>query len=214
MQKAFALLAILSLLTLAACSSTPPMHARNIDVPGQQPDGAIKLPNQWSLRPLGKQIVLGDFPVNIAVHPEGKFAAILHSGYGQNEITVVEIPSGKLVSRTAIDEAFYGLAFSRNGKSIYCSGAGDELVHAFTFAEGYLFGHQTIKLRPVKQRAIPAGLCVSGDGQTLYVANVWGHRITEVDLDTQEVKGEILLGTNALLTVEADPKKTVDDDEA
>src|SRR4051794_26319849 len=79
MRKAFAWIAITSLLTLAACSSRPPMHARSIDVPGPQADGAIKLPNQWFLRPVGKQIVLGDFPVNIAVHPEGKFAAILHS---------------------------------------------------------------------------------------------------------------------------------------
>jgi len=215
MRKAFALLAISSLLALAACSSSrAPMRARDIDVPGQQSDGAIKLPNQWSLRPVGKQIVLGDFPVNIAVHPDGKFAAILHSGYGQNEITVVELPSGKLVSRTAIDEAFYGLAFARNGKTIYCSGAGDEAVHTFTFAEGYLFGRQSIKLRPVKQRAIPAGLCASSDGQMLYVANVWGHRITEVDLISQEVKGEILLGTNGLLTVESDPKQPVDEDQA
>src|SRR5438046_10494538 len=122
MRKILIWLALGSLLALGACSSRRPIQARNIDVPGQQADGAIKLPNQWSLRPVGKQIVLGDFPVNIALHPEGKFAAILHSGYGQNEITVVELPGGKLVSRTAIDEAFYGLAFARNGKTIYCSG--------------------------------------------------------------------------------------------
>ena len=63
-----------------------------------------------------------------------------------------------------------------------------------------------------QQRAIPAGLCVSRDGKTLYVANVWGHRITKVDLDTQEVAGEILIGTNALVTI--DPKKEATEDEA
>src|SRR3954468_15854671 len=150
MQKLLCGIAVSCLLTLAACSTRAPMRAQSLDLPGQQLDGAIKLPNQWSLRPVGKQIVLGDFPVNIAVHPEGKFAAILHSGYGQNEITVVELPGGKLISRTAIDEAFYGLAFARNGKTIYCSGAGDEEVRRFTFDQGYLFGRQSIKLRPVK----------------------------------------------------------------
>src|SRR4051794_14472006 len=57
--------------------------------PGQQSDGTMLLPNMWSLKPAGKQVLLGDFPVNIAVHPSGKWAAILHSGNGQNEVIVV-----------------------------------------------------------------------------------------------------------------------------
>ena len=40
-----------------------------VDLPGYRPDGSILLPNQWSLRPAGRQIELGDFPVNIALHP-------------------------------------------------------------------------------------------------------------------------------------------------
>src|SRR5690349_12856009 len=38
--------------------------------PGKRPDGSVLLPNQWSLRPVGRQIELGDFPVNIAAHPD------------------------------------------------------------------------------------------------------------------------------------------------
>src|SRR5262245_52341965 len=60
-------------------------------LPGVQPDGAVRLPNQWSLRPMGKQFLVGDFPVNIALHPSGKFAAVLHCGNGRNEIIVLEI---------------------------------------------------------------------------------------------------------------------------
>jgi len=206
-------MAVLCLLIFTGCSSPRrPVQTRNIDLPGQQADGAMRLPNQWLLRPVGKQIPLGDFPVNIAVHPGGKFAAILHCGHGQHEITVIEIASGKEICRTAIEEAFYGLAFSRDGAKIFCSGAGDESVHCFDFADGFLFYPQTIKLRPAKQLAIPAGLCVSRDGKSLYIANVWGHRITKVDLDTQQVAGEILIGTNALVTI--DPKKEATEDEA
>ena len=46
---------------------------------------------QWSLRPAGKQVSLGDFPVNIAVHPGGRYAAVMHSGYGPHEIIIVDI---------------------------------------------------------------------------------------------------------------------------
>ena len=35
------------------------------------------LPNQWSLRPAGKQLELGVFPVNIALHPSGRWLAVL-----------------------------------------------------------------------------------------------------------------------------------------
>lgn len=40
-----------------------------VDLPGYRPDGSVLLPNQWSLRPAGRQIEMGDFPVNIAVQP-------------------------------------------------------------------------------------------------------------------------------------------------
>src|SRR5450631_4013087 len=61
----------------------PPISVKQVPpqvLPGVQPDGSIRLPNQWSLRPAGKQMTLGDFPVNLALHPEGKFLAALHAG--------------------------------------------------------------------------------------------------------------------------------------
>src|SRR5579863_770620 len=83
-----------------------------VELPGLRPDGSLLLPNQWSLRPAGRQVPLGDFPVNIAVHPGGRFVAILHCGYGPHEIIVVDVEGAKAVSRTKINEAFYGLEFS------------------------------------------------------------------------------------------------------
>ena len=58
-------------------------------LPGMQASGKILLPNQWSLRPAGKQLKMGDFPVNIALHPTEPFAAVLHAGYGDHEVVIV-----------------------------------------------------------------------------------------------------------------------------
>src|SRR5918911_684902 len=55
-------------------------------LPGLQADGYVQLPNQWRLRPAGSQLELGDFPVNVAVHPDGRFLAVLHAGYRDHEI--------------------------------------------------------------------------------------------------------------------------------
>jgi YVTN family beta-propeller protein len=156
----------------------------------------VLLPNQWSLRPVGKQVEMGDFPINIAVHPGGRFAAVLHSGYGAHEILVVDIPAAHVVSRTAVHEAFYGLEFSKDGRRLFCSGAGDEAVHSYEFQQGNLTNHHQIKLRDAKLRAIPGGLAVDRAVRRLYVANVWGNRVTRVDLLPEPKVADILLGTN------------------
>src|SRR4051812_41174322 len=55
-------------------------------LPGVQPGGTILLPNQWSLRPAGRHLALGDFPINIALHPSGKWLAVLHAGFSTHEV--------------------------------------------------------------------------------------------------------------------------------
>ena len=211
-------LASLALLTLTGCRGVqaPEQAARRSpvgDVPGIQEDGAIRLPNQWSLRPAGRQFLVGDFPVNIAMHPGGKFAVVLHCGNGQHEAIVLEIPSGRQVSRAALDEAFYGIAFSKDGSQLFCSGAGQELVHAFRFKDGYLSDRTEVRLRDVKERGIPAGIACSPDGGTLYVANVWSHTISIVDLTAKTV-AELPLGTNATATAPRELPPATSEDEA
>ena len=156
--------------------------AAQVELPGSRPDGSVLLPNQWSLRPAGRQVELGDFPVNIAVHPRGRYAAILQSGYSRHEIIVVDLPSAKVVSRTPLHESFYGLAFSYNGRHLYCSGGGEEVVHVFNFKDGQLTPNRDIRLRDVHQRGVPCGLALSRNERQLFVANVWGQTVSEVDL--------------------------------
>ena len=207
MRTVFHSLSFAVLLAATACAPTRPVsdhpaapHSEfripHSELPGTRPDGSVLLPNRWSLRPVGKQVELGDFPINVAVHPGGRFAAVLHSGYSENEIRIVDIPSAQVVSRTIVHEAFYGLEFSKDGRQLFCSGAGDEVVHAYEFQQGSLTNHQRIKLRDPKLRAIPGGLVVDGAAKRLFVANVWGNRVTRVDLLPEPQVADILLGTN------------------
>jgi len=138
----------------AQIASVPPQ------LPGPQPDGSVLLPNQWSLRPAGRQIELRDFPANIAVHPGGRFAAVLHNGYSAHQISMVDLLTEKAISHVNVNQSFYGIEFSGDGKRLFCSGAGDEVIHAFDFNEGHLTNHQQIRLRDIKERGIPSGLAV------------------------------------------------------
>jgi YVTN family beta-propeller protein len=178
-------------LTLAA--------TRAADLPGQRPDGSVLLPNQWSLRPVGQQIPVGDFPVNLALHSGGKFAAVLHCGYGQHEVVVLDLAAGAIASRTKLDEAFYGLAFSKDGTRLFCSGSSGECIHAFQFADGQLTDHTTLLLQDAKHRGIPAGIAVSADARTLYAANLWAQSISRVRFGDDGVAqtDELLLADKA-----------------
>ena len=203
-------------LLLAGCTTTPSPEATadtgGIAVPGPMADGAVRLPNQWFLRPAGKQVLVGDFPVNIALHPGGKFAAVLHSGFGRNEVIVLEIAKDRVVSRATVEESFYGITFAADGRQLFCSGAGSEVIHSFAFAEGYVSGHETLKVAAAKERAVPAGIAVSADGQRLYVANIWGHSVSV--LEGGKLTADIPLGTNATRMKRELPPAAKDDDEA
>ena len=66
-------------------------------------------------------------------------------------------------------------------------------IHAFAFKEGYLSEPKVFQLRDAKERGIPAGLALSGDARRLFVANVWGQRISQVDIgETAQVRDIVL----------------------
>ena len=163
---------------LAGRSSTPAWA----QLPGVRTDGSILLPNQWSLRPAGRQIALGDFPVNLAVHPSGKFVVALHSGYGSHELISIRLPDGQITARVQLKESFYGVAFSPDGHRIYASGAGAEVIHEFGFDSGNFDHGQDIPLRDAASRGVPSGLALSADGSRIYAANVYGQDVVVADL--------------------------------
>jgi DNA-binding beta-propeller fold protein YncE len=182
-------------------------------VPGAQADGSVLLPNQWSLRPAGTQIAVGDFPVNIAVHPSGDFAAVLHSGYGQNEVVVLDVKGHAVTSRAPLTEAFYGLAFTADGTRLVASGASHEELHLLRFQKGFITEHETLPLRDAKERSIPAGVALDRAGRRAFVANLLGHRISLVDLEARTNRTEVLLASEPLARALRDEKASKSEDE-
>jgi DNA-binding beta-propeller fold protein YncE len=164
-------------------------------LPGVQPGGTILLPNQWSLRPAGRQIELGDFPVNLALHPSGQWLAVLHAGYGTHEVAIVQLDvrRPRITCRVPIEQAFYGLCFTPNGKQLFASGGEYEVVHAFEFDDGLLSRHRQLRVAPVKTKFIPGGLAVDAEGRRLFVAGTWGAAVRILPLDDPSRPEEIVL---------------------
>ena len=158
-----------------------------VELPGVRNDGRVQLPNQWSLQPTGRQVLLGDFPVNIALHPGGKYVAVLHAGFGTHEAIVLELTDrgATMCSRSVLEAAFYGICWSADGTRLFCSGGPKEQVESFAFASGQLGERRTLGVLPPdapKATCVPAGIAISRDGGTLYVAGTRGHEIVALNL--------------------------------
>ena len=180
------------LLVIAAAEGREADAGHPVLWPGHQADGSLLLPNQWSLRPAGMSIELGDFPVNIALAPDGQSAAVLHCGYDQHEIIVVGLPAGNIICRTNVTEAFYGIAFSCDGRNLFCSGASSEVIHAFDWKAGMLAAAGNYRLRPSPATGVPCGLAVNAAGSTLFAANLWNSRVSVVNLKTKTAHDLVL----------------------
>src|SRR6266568_3919242 len=154
-------------------------------VPGLTEDGSILLHNQWKIRPVGMQVELGDFPVHAELHPSGEWLAVLHAGHGTHEIIVLELKGvrPRIVSRTAVDQTWYGFCFDAAGKSLYVSGGEYEVVHRFDFDKGYLFNPRTLTVAAQTEKFIPGGMALDATAKSLVVCGTFGDALVRVPLD-------------------------------
>jgi len=101
---------------------------------------------------------------------------------GTDEVRVVDVKSGAVVSRIAVGSQPRGLTFSPDGKHLYVTNSADDTVSIIDVADG-----KTIKTLPTG--AEPHGIVTDRSGRTLYVANRLSDDISVIDLQTgQEVK--------------------------
>jgi DNA-binding beta-propeller fold protein YncE len=165
-------------------------------LPGLLADGSIQLPNQWKLRPAGRQLEVGNFPVNLALHPSGQYLAVLHAGWQEHEVMILDLNKArpKIVSRVSVDQTFYGLCFSPDGRRLYASGGEFEVVHEFDFSRGLLGNHRAIGLAGVGERLVVGGLAMDAAGRDLFACCTWGDLVVRVPVENPENRAVINVG--------------------
>jgi YVTN family beta-propeller protein len=214
-RQFFQKIGLLALFSLTQPLQLPAQEAKKAEAPALAPtwpglkrDGRVLLPNGWSLKPAGSQLKLGDLPVQIVVHPTEPVLAILHAGYGDQEVITVDQKTKAILGRVVIPYTFSGITFNPDGTKLYVSGGFDDLIHVFDYSKGLLNNHQKIEFpdraeflaEPApgfgearkKLRAI-GGLAISPDGKTLYTSHVFGDSIGRFDLNTGKFIGELKL---------------------
>jgi acid phosphatase len=176
--------------------------------PGPQPDGTAINPHGWFLTPAGQQVHLGDKPLGMALSPDGKTLVVSNDGQGTQSLQVIDRASGKVVQTIAYaaPEALYvGVAFSPDGSHVYASAGGNSKIRVYDVQ-----GQQLTEKDPIllpKQldgkdiNLFPAGLTVSGDGKTLYVADNLASALSVVDLASQTTTATVPVGHNPYTVV-------------
>ncbi len=136
---------------------------------------------------------MGDFPSRMELSPDGKFAAILHSGWGTHEVRVVSIADNKVTSSVVIDQTFQGLRFNQDGSKLYVSGAEDECVSIFGHQSGYLSLENKLQVVDPKQKFVVSALAALENGNKLLVCGMIAGQVVLMDVATSSNLATIAL---------------------
>src|SRR5713226_9110277 len=153
---------------------------------GPRPDGTGIVPNHWMLTPVGLQVEVGDRPLGIAATPDGRYLVVSNNGQG-----VQVLPYG------SPEALFLGVVVAPDGRRVYASGGGNNKVRVYDFDGRALTERAPISLGDSKARIFPAGLAVSADGATLYVALNLENAVAFVDPVTGQVRSRVTLAPSA-----------------
>ncbi|MFA5046964.1 MAG: bifunctional YncE family protein/alkaline phosphatase family protein [Paludibacter sp.] len=129
----------------------------------------IRLPNGWSLSPAGEQIPLGDLPLNIAVSPGLKYAAVTNNGESTQSIQLISLKTHKVTDTYNVGKAWLGLAFGDSEKNLYASGGYDNFILHFEIRNDRLLCKDTFRLGQPLAKISVAGLAVDERANRLYV---------------------------------------------
>ena len=189
---------ICSAVLLCAVSTTALIRAQFVPAPasaapGAMGDGSMLLPNGWRLAPAGKHLALSTLPLNVAVAPDGRHAVVTNNGLAKPSLTVVDLNAWSVKSTALLDHAWLGLVFHPDGTKLYASGAGQNSVQEFTYADGVVSQARTFALPAHNGDTMVGGLAISANGRALFATRVFAQSVSRIDLTTGQVTNSISL---------------------
>ncbi|MDQ2882606.1 MAG: bifunctional YncE family protein/alkaline phosphatase family protein [Actinomycetota bacterium] len=162
---------------------------------GPGDDGTGVTPIGYTVTPAGKQTNLGDLPLGAVSSPDGRWLVISNDGQGEQSLQVIDTTTSKvtqILHYKAPATLFVGMAFTKDGKTLYVSGGGNNLIRRYAMNDGTLTEGASIPLPTtnpagVKINPLPAGIALTPDGQRLLVADQQADALSVVDLATSVV---------------------------
>jgi len=149
---------------------------------------AVTLPNGWKLTPAGKLLPLGDLPLNIAISPSGKLAAITNNGESDQTIQLVDIGREVILDSIIIRKAWLGLTFSDDGKYLYASGGNDNIIVRYAVLNNRLSVDDSISIGKAWPEEISvAGIALDDARNRMYVVTKENNSLYVLDTRSKKV---------------------------
>jgi len=192
---------ILAVTTTAILTRAQSSPESSNTVPGALTDGTMLLPNGWRLSPAGRHLRVGTLPLNVVISPDGRYAVVTNNGVNKPSFSVIDIASWTVKSTMLIDAAWYGLVWSPDGARLYSSGAGQNNVQEFAFADGVITRLRTFALPSMSGETFAGGLSISGDGRTLFVTRLFAMTLSTIDVASGVVTRTVQLPSEPYATI-------------
>ncbi len=191
MKKSFANKEILWLVILLISLSgilQAQSQKTSVELPGKYQKYTL-LPNGWRLTPVGKQVPIGELPLNMVVTKNQRYAITSNSGMGVNSLSVVDIKAQKEVQRFVVGNTWVGLTFGPNDKRLYVSGGNDNAVYVFSFKKGKLSPVDTLRVGPKfpKGKISLTGLAFDKKKNQLLAVSQKSNSLYVMDLKSKKV---------------------------
>ena len=166
-------------------------------VPRPTDDGAAggdrerQLPTGVRLDPVGMSSTLGSMPLSIALSPDGAHAAVLLGGWRDQGLQIVETATGRVTQTLIQPAAFVGLAFSSDNHDLFTSGGAGDVVYRYAWngQEAQLADSMTLGRATSGHLGdrYAAGIALSPDNRTLYVAENLDDSLAVIDVASRRV---------------------------
>ncbi|TMI82883.1 MAG: bifunctional YncE family protein/alkaline phosphatase family protein, partial [Bacteroidetes bacterium] len=168
----------------------------------------VHLPNGWSLTPVGKSLALGDLPLNIAVSPSKRYAAVTNNGQSTQSLQLIDVKNEKVISTVIIPKSWYGLKFSADEKFLYASGGNDNWILKYAVQNNRLVLKDSIKLGDKWPNKIsPTGIDIDDTRNILYVVTQENDSLYVIDIKTKKIiRGKQLGGEGYASLLSPDKK--------
>lgn len=144
------------------------------------------LPNGWTLSPAGRQIPVGDLPINTALSPDQSMLAIAHAGVGHQFLLLIDTKTGSRLDSLSVKKLWYGLTFSADGKRLFASQGTDNSVGVFAVNDRKLTADTVIRLgEPMKRGDVfTAGIALDEKNNRLFACTMGDSMLHVAELTT------------------------------
>jgi YVTN family beta-propeller protein len=200
-------------LKLTLCIAAVSISLQSIaQIPGKiAATNQVLLPNGWKLSPVGRSLPLGDLPLNMQLSASGKLLAVTNNGQSTQSIQLIDPKTEKLLDERIIKKSWYGLAFSRDEKTLYASGGNDNRILVYPIENNKIGAADTIKLGESwpKDKICTTGITLNKSNTRLYTVTKEDSALYVIEPTSHKILKRVKLAAEAYSCILSPDEKTL-----